>query len=107
MSLNPIQVQHINEVIRPAVESMVRALTKAELFVAEHEALQAGPDAIPETTDILDDAGDAPREDAPVITGEFVKHLYDTAVALRGQVTEEEKKILIQKMVRSLAAVLR
>ena len=109
MALNPIQVAHVNEVIRPGIEQLLLAMHLLDTFNDEHTAFQASSDALPTDGTVLDDAlgGVTPRADAPSLTGAQVDSLLTTTVAMRAQVNAAMKTILLQKAVRSLANILR
>ena len=107
MALNQVQVDHINAAVRPHMEQIILALHVLDTFVADHDAIQAGSDALPEDATVLDDAGDAPRDDAPQLTGAQVKTLRDLSAAMSAEISPAVKQTLISRMVRPLNAVLR
>lgn len=106
--MNQVQVKFINEAARPHMEDIVRALHILDTFIADYDALQASTDALPEDTTVLNDnkTGDAPREDAPTLTGANVKALRDFSANMSAIVTPAAKTVLIGKMVRPLSVVL-
>ena len=103
MPLNPVQIAFLNEAARPHMETLVRNLHELDTWVADYDALQAGPDNLPQTTAILDDG----RADAPALTGANVKALRDFSENMSAIVTPGAKQVLTGLMVRSLSAVLR
>lgn len=109
MPLNPIQVAFVGTA-RAHLETFIRATHNLDVFVDDYKALQASVDALPEDTTILDDNvdGTAPRTDnAPTLTGMQIKILHDRSASMSSILTPTEKELLIGKMVRSLATVLR
>lgn len=109
MSLNPIQVAHVNGVIRPFLETLVGAKDAMDTFVAEYDALQDGPNALPEDATIMLDGADGTvsRVDAPLMTGAIIKTIRDRAASMSAVITPTEFAILIDLMVRDLASVRR
>lgn len=107
MPLNKVQQDFINTAARPHMEVIVRVLHELDTFTADYDALQSSADAIPEDATVMDDAGGAPRTDAPQLTGAQVKMLRDLSAQMSAIVTPVVKETLISKMVRSLGSVLR
>lgn len=109
MPLNPVQVAHVGEVIRPFLETFVLGYDDFQTFVTEYDALQAGPNALPEDGTVLTDApgGTEPRTDAPQLTGAQVKLLRDRVATMLAVMTPAEFEVLIDKMVRDLQTVRR
>lgn len=108
MPLNQVQVDHVNEAVRPHMETLIRVLHELDTFVADHDALQNSADALPTDTTVMDDGpgGTAPRTDAPQLTGAQVQTLRDLSANMSAEVNAATKDILIGKMVRPLAVVL-
>ena len=106
--MNQVQIKHVNETARPFMESLVKIKHDLDVFVADYDALQAGNDALPEDSTVLDDnvTGNAPRDDAPQLIGQNLKALRDFAASMSSVVSAQAEQVLIQKMVRSLAVVL-
>jgi hypothetical protein len=107
MPLNQVQQDFVNQAARQHMETVVRSLHELDTFVADYDSLQAGVDALPEDATVLDDAGAAPRTDAPELTGANVKALRDFSANMSAIVGASAKQTLIGKMVRSLGVVLR
>ena len=103
MPLNEVQIAFLNEAARPHMETLVRNLHELDTWVADYDALQAGPDFLPEDGTVLDDG----RTDAPSLPGANVKALRDFSADMSAVVTPAAKQILISLMVRSLGVVLR
>ena len=103
MPLNPVQIAFLNEAARPHMETLVRNLHELDTWVADYDALQAGPDNLPEDGTVLDDG----RVDAPTLTGANVKALRDFSANMSAIVTPGARRVLIGLMVRSLGTVLR
>jgi len=107
MALNQVQQDFVNGAARPHMEVIVRVLHELDTFVADYDALQLSADALPEDVTPLDDAGAAPRDDAPQLTGANVKALRDFSANMSLVVGGVAKTTLIAKMVRALSVVLR
>jgi hypothetical protein len=109
MALNIVQRDFVNDAARPHMEQIVKALHVLDTFVADYDALQSSADALPVNSTVLDDGpdGTAPRDDAPVLTGGQVKALRDLSASMSAVIDAPTKEILISKMVRALAVVLR
>ena len=97
----------MNVAFRQFLETAIRFVHDADTFNADYAALQASPNALPEDTTVLDDAGANPRADAPELTGLNVKQLNDIVAAMSAELTPTAKQVLIGKMVRSLNTVLK
>lgn len=84
MPLNPVQVQHVNEVVRPFLETLIGAIDRMDTFVQEYDALQSGANALPTSALPLDDGpgGLAPRTDAPILTGAQVQIIRNRAASM-------------------------
>ena len=102
MALNEVQHAFVNGAGRPHMETLVRILHQLDVFVADYDALQAGPDALPEDGTILDDG----RTDAPQLTGLHLKQLLDFSNNMSAIVGPTAKQVLIGLMVRDLNTVL-
>lgn len=107
MPLNTVQTSHINGAARPMLETLIKIAHDLDTFVADHDAIQASSDALPTTSAVLDDAGDAPRDDAPNLTGADLQNLRDFSANMSAVLTDPAKQILIGKMVRPLNTVLK
>ncbi len=107
MAFNIVQQKFVGETARVHLERVVRILNDLDTYVANFDAIQSGPDALPEDGTVLDDAGAAPRADAPQLEGVILKQLRDFSVSMSAVVNPTVKEILIQKMVRPLSSVLR
>jgi len=107
MALNQVQQDFVNGAFRPFLETVIKFIHDADTFNADYNALQAGPDALPEDATVLDDDGVAPRSDAPELTGLNVKQLNDFVASMSAVLTPTAKQVLIGKMVRSLNLVLK
>ena len=109
MPLNQVQRDFVNGSARPHMEEVIRALHVLDTFVVDYDALQSTSDALPIDSTVLDDNsnGDGPRSDAPTLTGTNVKALRDYSANMSAIVSPAAKQILISKMIRSLAVVLR
>jgi len=101
--MSEVSDKFINEVARPHMETFIRAIHNFDSMVADYNALQAGPDALPEdATDVS-----TGRTDAPSLTGLDVKQLRDFSVAMSAVVSPAAKQVLIGLMVRPLNIVLK
>lgn len=107
MPLNTVQQDFVNGAARPHMETLVRILHELDSFVADYDALQATGDALPIDATVLDDAGSAPRDDAPNLTGADLQNLRDFSANMSAVVGAAAKQTLIARMVRSLSKVLR
>ena len=107
MPLNTVQQDFVNGAARPHMETLVRVLHELDSFVADYDALQSTGDALPTDATVLDDAGNAPRDDAPNLTGADLQNLRDFSANMSAIVGTVAKQTLIARMVRPLAAVLR
>lgn len=103
MPLTQVQNSFVNEAVRPHMETIVRILHELDTFVADYDAMQASPDALIEDATVLDDG----RPDAPALTGANLKSLRDFSANMSAVVTPAAKEVLVGKMVRSLAVVLK
>ncbi len=107
MALNQVQQDFINNAVRPHMEVMIRILHELDTFVADYNALQNSVDALPTDATILDDAGAAPRTDAPQLTGSNLQSMGSLSTAMSAVINAATKDVLISKMVRNLNTVLR
>lgn len=105
--LNQVQQDFVSQAARQHMETLIKALHDLDTFVADYDALQASANALPEDATVLDDAGAAPRSDAPELTGANVKALRDFSNNMSAIVTDPAKQVLVSLMVRSLNNVLR
>jgi len=103
MPLNEVQDAFLNNAGRPHMETVVRILHELDTFVADYDAIQGSADALPEDATVLDDG----RTDAPTLTGAQLKTLRDVSANMSAQINAATKGVLISKMVRALAVVLR
>ncbi len=103
MALTTVQNKFVQEAARPHLEVMIRILHELDTYIADYDAIQASPDAIPEDTVDLDDG----RTDAPAITGADLKTLRDKGITMSAVITPAVKTALVGKMVRSLSTVLK
>ena len=102
MPINEVQDAFVQEAARPHMERIVRYLHGLDTFVLDYDAIQSGPDALPEDSTVLDDG----RTDAPILTGANVRALRDFSSNMSAIVTPNAKQILISLMVRDLNTVL-
>ena len=109
MPLNQVQRDFVNQAARPHMEEIVKALHILDVFVADYDALQATEAALPTDTTVLDDGSDgtSPRSDAPILTGVNLLQLRNFSENMSAVVNAVAKEVLIGKMVRPLAIVLR
>jgi len=107
MALNKVQQDFVNNALRPAIERTIQNKHYEDTFIADYDAIQASADALPEDATILDDAGDAPRSDAPTLTGIQGSQLRSLLAARSAVITPVIEETFIGKMVRSLNSVLR
>ncbi len=106
--MNQVQIDFINNTVRPQMETIIRDLHELDTFVADYDAIQAGSDAIPEDATVMNDnrTGDAPRSDAPELTGAQIKVLRDLSASMSAIIDGPTKQTLVSRMVRALATVL-
>lgn len=106
MALNPVQVQFVNEVVRPMVEKLILFRSQMDAFVLDFDNQQS---PLPTNATVLDDnaAGTAPRTDAPNITGAQATNLRNFCFGMRDQITPTSLNTLIQVSVRPLEQILR
>ena len=107
MALNQVQQDFVNNAARPHLEVMIRIIHQLDTFIADYDAIQATGDALPTDTTILDDAGAAPRDDAPNLTGTDLANMKTFSANMSAVVGATAKNVLIGKMVRELSSVLR
>lgn len=107
MALNQVQQDFVNNAARPHMEVMIRILHELDTFISDYDALQASADILPIDTTILDDAGAAPRIDAPILTGADLANMKTFSANMSAVVGATAKQVLIGKMVRSLNTVLK
>lgn len=107
MALNKVQQDFINNAARPHMEEMIRMVHVLDTYIADYDALQASGDALPTNATVLDDAGAAPRDDAPQLTGEDLTNMRNFSNNMSLVVGAVAKETLIGKMVRNLNSVLR
>jgi len=107
MALNQVQQDFVNNAARPHMETLVRILHELDTYVADYDALQASTDALPVDTTVLDDAGAAPRGDAPILQGNHTQTMRDLSASMSAVISGAVKEILIGKMKRNLNTVLR
>jgi len=107
MALNQVQQDFINNAARPHMEVMIRILHELDTYVADYDALQGSADALPIDATVLDDAGAAPRDDAPILTGADLQNMRNFSENMSAPVGAVAKDVLISKMVRTLNSILR
>ena len=107
MALNQVQQDFVNNAGRVMLERMIQAVYVFDAYVADYDALQAGSDSIPTDSTILDDAGAAPRDDAPILLGSDLQALRNISELMSQQLSTVTKQTLIGKMKRTLNSVLR
>ena len=107
MALNQVQQDFINNAARPHMESMIRIVHELDTFIADYDALQATADALAVDAVVLDDAGSAPRSDAPNLTGADIQNMRNFSQNMSLVIGNTAKTVLIGKMVRSLNTVLK
>lgn len=107
MSLNKVQQDFINNAARPHMEEMIRMLHVLDTYKADYDALQSSVDSLPTDGTTLDDAGSAPRLDAPVLAGSDLQTMGDLSADMSAIVAANVKSVLISKMVRNLNTVLK
>jgi histidine ammonia-lyase len=107
MALNQVQQDFVNGAARPQMEVIVRILHELDTFVEDYDALQGSADALPTDSTVLDDAGSAPRDDAPELTGAQLQTLRNVSENMSLEINAATKDTLISKMVRPLAIVLK
>lgn len=106
MPLNIVQQKFCNEVYRPYVEKTIAALNGLMVYTTAYSDLQASSDAIAANATVLDDDGDAPRDDAPNITGQDLADLNAHMLAINAILTDPERQALRGKAVRTLPNIL-
>lgn len=99
--MDKIQTRFVNEVVRPIIEKLTMGQSMAATFSKDYAALQSGENAIPATSDILDDG----RDDAPILTGAYIQELAAICAAIEAATTGAQKVELIQKSVRPLDVI--
>lgn len=106
MPLNTVQVAFVNESARPMVESLIRYRSELEAFVLQFDNQQ---DAIPTSAVALDDnsTGTAPRDDAPLLTGQRVSQLRTFANDMFSQIDSVALDILVSLAVRPVGNIIR
>lgn len=105
MALNPVQVQFVR-VARQVVERVILFRSQMDAFVLDYDNQQS---PLPTTAAVLDDndAGTAPRSDAPQLTGQQVQQLRNFCAGMRDQVTAANLNTLISVAVNDLESILR
>jgi hypothetical protein len=106
MALNQVQVQFVNDVVRPMVEKLIRFRSEMDAFVLDFDNQQT---PLPTNATVLDDnaGGTAPRTDAPNITGAQVSNLRTFCANMRDQITPTSLNTLISVAVRPVEVILR
>lgn len=90
------------------MEEIIRAKHVLDTFVADYDALQATADALATDTTVLnDDTDTTPRADAPQLTGADLQNLRDFSANMSAVIGAAAEQVLIGKMVRPLATVLK
>lgn len=106
MPLNQTQVKFVG-VSRQMVEKLIRFRSELDAYVLDYD--NQGASALPTTAVALDDneAGTAPRADAPAITGAQIQSLRGFALGMRDQISGATLNTLISVSVRSVEEILR
>ena len=107
MALNQVQQDKVQELIRPQLDIMIRAKRDLENFVTDFDAFQLTSDALPTDATVLDDAGAAPREDAPTLVGTDIQNIRNFSENMAAVIGTTAEQVLIGKMKRTLSSVLR
>jgi len=107
MPLNEVQVKFVNEAARPLIEELVRIkMTILDPFVVDFDNQQ---DPLPTDATILDDGngGEAPRTDAPKLTGANVTALRNFANNMANQISDVDLAAMVELAVRPVAQIIR
>ena len=103
--MNTEMVKDLNETVRPALERLVSMRYELDALVAELSNQQT---PIAATSDVLNDgAGDAPRDDAPTLTGQNIAQLLTFATNMRDQIDSTALDTITSLMVRDVNSVIR
>ncbi len=105
-SLNIVQKALVNETVRPALERMVKIRYYLDALVLELDNQQ---NPIAATADVLNDAqtGDAPRGDAPNLTGTNIAQLRAFADNMRTQIDATALNSIVALCVRDVDTIIR
>jgi hypothetical protein len=103
-SLNSVQKKLVNGTVRPALEKIVAMRYYLDALVAELDNQQ---NPIAANAEVLNDdpSADAPRSDAPQLTGQRVAQLRAFAANMRDQIDGVALNTLVSLMVRDVATV--
>jgi hypothetical protein len=106
MALNQTQVKFVNEAIRPMVEELILFKSKLDAFVLDFDNQQT---PLPTNATVLDDndAGTAPRIDAPQITGAQATSLRTFCFNMSAQITPASLAALVNVSARPVEHILR
>ena len=106
MPLTQVQVKFVTEAVRPMVEKLILFRSQLDAFVLDFDNPQT---PLPTNGTVLDDnaTGDAPRPDAPQLTGAQVTALRNFAAGMRDQISGTSLNTLVTVAVRSVEQILR
>lgn len=107
MPLNQVQQDFINNAARPHMEILVRIKHELDTFVRDYDAIQSSVDTIPVTATVLDDAGENPRADAPILYGNHIETMRNLSANMSSVIDGITEEVLISKMKRTLSSILR
>lgn len=105
-SLNTVQKNLVKETVRPGIEALIAVRFHLDALVQE---LANQQDPIAATADTLNDdpAADAPRSDAPNLTGQQVSQLQTFAASMRDQIDSTALNTLIALATRDVPTITR
>ena len=106
MPLNQVQIEAVTDAVRPKIRSIVRFIHYADTFVQWYDAFQLGNNALPTDGTVLDDAGGAPRDDVPNLTGTDILNLRNFLENIVAQVPANALSTLIAKLDDPLETVI-
>jgi hypothetical protein len=104
MPLNQVQVDFVQEAVRPTIEEIILFRSKLDAFVLDYDNQQS---PLPTTAAILDDNGASPRTDAPTLTGANVQSLRTFCANMRDQITPTSLNTLVALSAQPLEHILR
>jgi hypothetical protein len=106
MALTPVQVNFVNQAVRPTIEQLILFRSRLDAFILDFDNQQV---PLPTNATVLDDndTGTAPRADAPQLTGAQVSALRTFCFNMKGQLSDANLATLVSVSVRSVETILR
>lgn len=106
ITINEVQRQYIQEVVRPMIERLIAFRYALDAFVLDTDNQQT---PIPNVADVINDNQSltGPRSDAPQLNGSHITQLRNFAANMRDQITGPALNTLVSVAVRDVQRIIR